>query len=113
MKKSDVPSIISSEVAIKGGIISEGEIRIDGRIDGDIECKIVIVGVNGIINGNINAQTAKIHGVLNGNLVAKSVVFGGTAKIKGDVRHQMLAIEPGAFIEGHCRRDDETAEKKT
>ena len=104
MRKPDVPSIIASGVIVDGNLTSSDEIRIDGKINGNVACKTLVVGTNGAIDGDVRAETAKIHGILNGKLVARSVVFGGTARMHGDVTHELLAIEPGAFIEGHCRR---------
>ncbi|GHU01305.1 hypothetical protein FACS1894186_3760 [Alphaproteobacteria bacterium] len=104
MRKPDVPSIIASGVVVDGNVSSDGEIRVDGKINGNITCKILVVGTNGAIDGDVSAETAKIHGILNGKLVARSVVFGSTARMKGDVEHELLAIEPGAYVEGHCHR---------
>lgn len=97
------PSIISSDLTITGDLISEGELHIDGRIEGDIRCRVLIVGVNAQINGSIQADVAKVHGCINGHLYARSVFLASPAKVKGDITHERLEIEPGAFLEGHCR----------
>lgn len=84
-------------------MISEGELHIDGRIEGDIRCRVLIVGVNAQISGAIQADVAKVHGSINGHLCARSVFLASPAKVTGDITHERLEIEPGAFLEGHCR----------
>ncbi len=104
-----VPSIISSDLTIEGNLNSSGEIQVDGVVHGDIRCKALIVGVKGSVNGEVVAQTVRMHGAIKGMIRAKSVFLASTARMAGDVEHGSLAIEPGAYIEGHCKRITETA----
>ena len=67
------PSIISSDLTLTGDIVSEGEVHIDGRVDGDIRCRVLLVGVNAQIVGSIQADVAKVHGSIEGQLFARSV----------------------------------------
>lgn len=99
-----VPSIISSDLSITGDLVSSGEIQIDGAVEGDIECTVLIVGVNGSVSGEIKAETVRLHGRVTGQVRAGTVFMAATARMIGDVTHESLAIEPGAFMEGHCRR---------
>lgn len=106
-KRPSGPSIISADLAITGDIISEGEVHIDGRVEGDIRCRILLVGVNAQIVGSIQADVAKVHGSINGHLCARSVFLASSAKVSGDITHERLEIEPGAYLEGHCRHMDD------
>lgn len=99
-----VPSIISADLTITGDLVSGGEIQIDGTVDGDISCKALIIGVDGSVTGEIEADSVRLHGEVNGQLRAKTVYLAATARMVGDITHESLAIEPGAFMEGHCRR---------
>lgn len=99
-----VPSIISSDLTITGDLVSGGEIQIDGTVEGDISCKALIIGVQGTVTGEIEAESVRLHGQVNGQLRAKTVYLAATARMVGDITHESLAIEPGAFMEGHCRR---------
>lgn len=98
------PSIISGDLTITGDLVSEGEIQVDGKVEGDIRCKSLLVGVNGKVLGEVNADGVRIHGAITGQVHARSVFLASTARMTGDVTHESLAIEPGAFVEGHCRR---------
>lgn len=104
-----VPSIISADLTIDGNLNSGGEIQVDGVVNGDIRCKALIVGVKGSVIGEVVAQTVRMHGAVKGMIRAKSVFLASTARMSGDVEHESLAIEPGAYMEGHCKRITETS----
>jgi len=99
-----VPSIVSADLTVTGDLVSAGEIQIDGRVEGDIKCTTLIIGISGAVTGEVNAKTVRMHGSVSGQVIAKSVFLASTARMVGDVTHESLAIEPGAFMEGHCRR---------
>ena len=109
-EKVSPPSIISTDMRIVGDLSSEGEIQIDGAVDGDIRSKTLLVGETAIIKGEIVADSVNVHGTLNGQIKARSVNLFRSAHVVGDIIHEDLAIETGAFLEGHCKR---MAEKKS
>ncbi len=104
-----VPSIVSADLNMEGNLVSGGEIQVDGTVQGDIRCKVLIVGIKGQITGEVNAQTVRLHGAIKGTVRAKSVFLASTARMNGDVEHESLAIEPGAYMEGHCKRITEAS----
>ena len=103
-----VPSIISADLSMEGNLVSNGEVQVDGSVKGDIHCKALIVGAKGSVTGEVIAQTVRMHGAVKGMIRAKSVFLASTARMSGDVEHESLAIEPGAYMEGHCKRITET-----
>ncbi|MEQ8711164.1 MAG: polymer-forming cytoskeletal protein [Rhodospirillales bacterium] len=102
--RSSVPSIISIDLTVQGNLISEGEIQLDGSVTGDVTAHALTIGQNGTVNGEIDAETIRVHGTVNGQIRAKSVFLAKSARVRGDVVHESLAIEPGALLEGHCKR---------
>lgn len=96
------PSIISTDMRITGNIVTDGEVQVDGKVDGDIKCRVLVIGPPGAITGEVDAEVARIHGVMSGQLRAKSIFLANTARMIGDVTHESLAIEPGAVMDGHC-----------
>ncbi|MEK9671559.1 MAG: polymer-forming cytoskeletal protein [Rhodospirillaceae bacterium] len=102
--KAAGPSIISADLRIIGDLTSEGEIQIDGTVDGDIRTKSLLVGETANIKGEIVADRVQVHGTINGQIKARSVTFARSARVIGDILHEDLAIENGAFLEGHCKR---------
>ncbi len=99
-----VPSIISADLVVEGNLISNGEVQVDGTVKGDIQCKALIVGARGSVAGAVVAQTVRMHGAIRGMIRATSVFLASTARMSGDVEHASLAMEPGAHMEGHCKR---------
>lgn len=108
--KSSPPSLISADLKIVGDVSSNGEIQIDGTVDGDIRTKSLLVGETAKIQGEIIADDVHVHGTINGQIKARSVTLAKTAHMVGDILHEDLAIETGAFLEGHCKRMVKTAE---
>ncbi|WP_337995600.1 polymer-forming cytoskeletal protein [Oleispirillum naphthae] len=106
-KKVIPPSIISRGLTITGDLVSDGEIQVDGCVQGDIRCASLVVGLSGEIMGEVRTASIRLHGQLTGQVHAESVFLASTARMIGDVYHQSLAIEPGAFLQGMCRRSDE------
>lgn len=102
---SGVPSIISADLTIEGNLVSHGDLQIDGTVQGDIWSRTLTLGEDGRIEGAIEAETVRLCGEVQGQVKAATVVVTKTAKVQGDILHDSLAIEAGAFIDGHCRRD--------
>lgn len=108
--KSTPPSIISADLRIVGDLSSDGEIQVDGAVDGDIRTHSLLVGETAQIKGEIVAESVHVHGTINGQIKAKAVNLAKTAHVVGDILHEDLAIETGAFLEGHCKRLPEKQE---
>ena len=98
------PSLLSTDLKITGDLVSQGEIQIDGQIDGDVHADVLIVGETAQVNGEITADNVRIHGYVTGQIKARSVSLAKSAHVLGDILHENLLIEQGAFLEGHCRR---------
>jgi cytoskeletal protein CcmA (bactofilin family) len=105
-KESVPPSLLSINLEVSGDLRSNGEIQIDGTINGNIHSDVLVVGPNAIVNGDIVAGSVRIHGHVTGEVKANSVSLSKTAHILGDILHSDISIEQGAFLEGHCRRTD-------
>lgn len=97
-------STIAFETNISGSISANGDISIDGNINGDVSCAILNIGTTGIINGNVKAETATIRGRVIGNVTARTILLAGSGIIEGDLTHSVLIIEEGGSFEGRSKR---------
>lgn len=97
-------SIIGADVRIVGNIITQGEMQIDGQVEGDISCARLVVGEGGRIVGEVTADTVRVHGRLEGRILANSVTVAKSAEVVGDITHETLEIEAGGRLEGHLFR---------
>jgi cytoskeletal protein CcmA (bactofilin family) len=103
-RKPVAPTIISSDMRITGNITSEGEVQVDGVVDGDVRGAKVSIGASGHIAGAVSGDRILVRGRVNGQIRAQVVTLTRTAQVKGDIFHDTLSMESGAKLEGHCRR---------
>lgn len=102
--QSGVPSIISADLRITGNLKSDGDIQVDGHVEGDIDSATLTIGEGAHVKGHISCESVRVCGTVDGAVKAKSVVMAKTARVIGDIIHDSLAIEAGAFIEGNIKR---------
>ncbi len=107
-------TIISAGTTITGNVQSNGDIRIDGTIHGNLEAKAkVLIGASGIIEGNIEGKQADILGRVNGNIrVTDLLHLHGKAFVDGDIFAGKLQIEPSASFNGQCHMGANVVEFK-
>ncbi len=94
------PSIISADVKMTGTIVSTGEIDINGQIEGDVRASALTVGETGAVKGEVIAESVVIRGTVEGRIRGRKVQLCTGAKVRGDIFHASLAIEPNAIFEG-------------
>lgn len=97
-------NLIGNGTKITGDINSNGDVRIDGNLTGNlvIAGKFVL-GPNGVIEGNVSCGNADLSGEIKGIVnVNELLLLKSTAKINGDITTGKLAIEPGAIFTGTC-----------
>ncbi|WP_372857503.1 polymer-forming cytoskeletal protein [Pseudoalteromonas sp.] len=101
---SHTPSIISDDVRITGSLVSQGEVQLDGRIDGDIKAEHLVIGTSGVVEGIVEASSVIVKGKIIGSLNASEVKIENNAHVHGDIFHDTLSIEAGAIIEGSLKQ---------
>jgi len=102
--KAAMPSIISAQLGVTGNLLSDGDIQIDGKIEGDVKTSRLTIGESGSVTGSVTADTVLISGAVIGQVRAKTVTLARTARVQGDIWHDNIAIEAGAQFEGTCKR---------
>jgi cytoskeletal protein CcmA (bactofilin family) len=102
-----VPSIIGEDMTITGNIVSKGEIQVDGEIQGDVRCVSLLLGDKSRVTGGVVADDVVVRGTVNGSIRGLRVTLQAQSKVDGDVYHQSLAIEQGAYFEGKSRRSED------
>ncbi len=97
------PSIISADVVVIGNVTSGGDVQIDGTIEGDVKSQSLTVGDKATINGEILADDVIVRGRVIGSIRARRVQLCSTSHVEGNILHEALAVETGAYFEGNCR----------
>ncbi len=97
-------NIISKDTVIEGNIITSGNLRIEGKVLGNITTKSkAVLGDLSKIEGKIIAQNAEIAGNLDGTIeVYELLTLKPTAIVKGDIITEKLVFEKGAQFNGKC-----------
>lgn len=101
------PSIFSEDMKVKGSVVSQGEIQIDGHIEGDVKATSLTIGDTGEIIGEVIAETVVVRGKVNGSIRGRKVQLASSAKVQGDITHSSLSIEANAVFEGQVKHSDD------
>src|SRR5688500_2652827 len=90
---------------IEGTIQADKDIRIDGSLRGNLNCKgKVIIGPTGFISGEVQCENAVIEGRFEGVLLVTDILHvKETAKVEGDVTTQKLVVQPGSVFNVKCK----------
>lgn len=96
-------SVISKALRITGQLESTEDIHIEGEVDGDIRGGAVKIGHNAKVKGTIYGEQVEVAGTVTGKIEARKVVIASTGHMSGDIVHQEIRIDSGAYIDGHCR----------
>ena len=97
-------SIISPDLKIKGDLVSSGDIKVEGSVEGSISCRTLTLGDNPVLNCNVTADTVRVNGEFSGQVKATKVVLTSTARFTGDIFQETLEVEDGASIQGYVGR---------
>ena len=100
-------SVIGADLVIIGNLVSRGQVQVDGELQGDLHAVSVVVGEQARITGGVIADEVIVRGTVMGSVRGKTVALQSTSKVEGDVYHQSLSIEQGAYFEGKSRRSDD------
>jgi cytoskeletal protein CcmA (bactofilin family) len=98
-------NLISSTTNVTGDINTESDIRIDGKLKGNLITNgRLIIGANGSIEGDLKCKSAEIEGLMKGKIVVDELLsLKSTSTFTGDIITSQLLIEPGAIFQGNCQ----------
>ena len=95
-------SIVGADMTMKGDSETDGSIRIEGTIRGDVRAgKSVVIGKDGLLEGTIYTQDAVIAGRVVGAVYAEShLELQATSEISGEIQARQMRVEDGAVFQG-------------
>lgn len=104
-RRSNTVNLITQGTEIVGNISTNGDIRIDGVVQGDITCHAkLVVGQEGQVRGNIQCHTGEISGSIQGRITATDMLqLSKGANIQGDIEAVRFVVEEGASLNGKCQ----------
>jgi cytoskeletal protein CcmA (bactofilin family) len=101
-------STLSADLTFEGNVSGAGDLQVDGTVKGDLRVGRLIVGETGAVEGNVSADYIEVRGRIVGGVNGKQVKLLSTAYVDGDITHEQLSIDVGAYFQGRCiqgRRD--------
>jgi cytoskeletal protein CcmA (bactofilin family) len=101
-------NLISNGTDITGDIKSNGDIRIDGTLRGNLNTKgKVVIGPTGKVNGEVICKNSEVSGFIEGKIIVGQLLnLKASSKILGDIVTSKLSIEPGALFSGNCKMSE-------
>jgi cytoskeletal protein CcmA (bactofilin family) len=98
---------ITNGTEITGDINSQGDLRLDGFLKGNLNIKgRVVIGKTGKVTGTITCKNAEINGSVEGKIyVSELLSLTETSNVKGDIVINKLNIQPGCKFTGTCSMD--------
>ena len=102
-------NLISNGTEITGNILSTGDIRIDGVLNGNLTTKgKVVIGPSGKVKGEVVCKNLEVSGVIEGKVAVENLLnLKSSSKIYGEIATSRLSIEPGALFTGTCKMNEE------
>lgn len=103
-------NLIGAGTEITGDVNSNGDIRIDGTLSGNLKTAgKVVIGETGKVRGEIDCKNSEVLGQIEGKIkVGELLSLKATSKIFGDIITKKLAIEPGSKFTGNCKMGEES-----
>jgi len=108
-----VGSLIGNDLTIVGQglrIMSKGTLQVDGKVDGDVVGKEVVVGSSGVVTGVVQGESVIVRGQVHGTIKGVRVTLQSTSQVEGDIHQIELTMEHGAQLEGRVRRAKDASE---
>ncbi|HET9431457.1 MAG TPA: polymer-forming cytoskeletal protein [Chitinophagaceae bacterium] len=108
-------TLIGSGTTLKGDITSNSDLRIDGTVIGNVHSSAkIVVGSNGVVEGDVSGTQADIVGKVSGNIRAKELLqLRGECEVSGNLYAGKLQVEPSATFNGQCHMGSNVVEMST
>ncbi|MGI6551113.1 MAG: bactofilin family protein [Syntrophomonadales bacterium] len=113
-----IETVISAKVYFKGDFKSDGSVRIDGEVEGQVEIKgDLVIGDKGRIKGDVLAANILVSGAVEGSVLAsRRLEITPTGSVKGGIQCKSFIVEEGGIFQGNCKmqlaEEDNTSQEK-
>ena len=103
---------IAEGLKVKGSITAEGLVKVHGHVEGDLHCTSLIISRKASVTGGVEADHVMVNGRVKGPIRGGNVLLKSDAHVDGDIEHQTLAIEKGAYFNGRSVRSPSSNVRK-
>jgi len=103
-------TVIAKGLKIVGSVTAEGLVEVNGQIDGELHCTSLAIARGAQVNGTVAAERVVVDGNVEGPIHGGDVILKSKARVVGDIHHQSLAVQRGAFFEGRSVQSGKNGE---
>ena len=105
-------SLIGTGTVVEGKITTEGSIRIDGTMVGDVLARAnAAIGPTGLLKGTLSARNVSLAGKVKGTVMAtEKLILESKSVLQGDIKSSKLVVDEGALFDGQCSMPTEPGE---
>ena len=103
-KVLNITSTVGEDLTIVGNVRTTGSLRLEGRIEGRVECETLVLGETGVVEGDVISNEVVVFGKVLGGISADQITLQGTCVVVGDLSYGSLAVERGAQFDGRSSR---------
>src|SRR5262245_7500314 len=86
-----MPSILARDLRVTGNVHSDGDIQVDGSVEGDIRTGRLTIGESGRVRGAVEAETVTVAGTVNGSIKGRVVSLLRSARVVADIVQEQLS----------------------
>lgn len=104
-QRNNAFNLIAGGTEINGDIVTNGDLRIDGKVMGNVTCNAkLVIGDQGFVVGNLHCYTGEISGTVEGRITSSEILqLNKGANVTGDIESVRFVVEDGASISGNCK----------
>ncbi|MDB5698984.1 MAG: cell shape determination protein CcmA [Alphaproteobacteria bacterium] len=96
-------TVIGPDIKIIGSIEASADLMVEGRIEGDVRCRSLILGENGSIKGKIYCERARVSGTVDGLIDTGDLGIEATGVVMGEASYTRLKVTIGGVVEGNMK----------
>ncbi len=112
LNKQEISTLIGEGFHITGEVTGSSVIRIDGKVTGNVSVESgIILGENGVIEGDLNSRSAVVFGTVTGNITSDQLEIKKSASVYGDIQTDTIEIEMGANFNGKLNMKKQQVKK--
>ena len=105
-------SIVDVHLTMKGDLESDGDVLVKGKVIGNIKCKLLIIDIDAMVDGGVEAEEVVIRGKSKGTILANRVKLEKTDNVDSEIEHNVFSAEEGAKVKGALRYKEEPMARK-
>lgn len=94
------PAVISAGIVVTGNVACEGDLQINGRVEGDVRGTTVFIDQGGSVEGAVEAERLRVCGSVTGRITVNDLAVESNGVVGGETSYERLKVAAGGVVEG-------------